>query len=131
MERTLQQLQSTSGGRASGHVMYSDDAPQPDGIPPADSPDAAFTQGRGVLVRKLTAKQCSDALITHTHTVLQSRADLDWILPPCLQQRPRLPAHFHFVSAAGLQILTLSHPFKPHELPVAACRALVPPEGSG
>ncbi|CAL5220217.1 g2193 [Coccomyxa viridis] len=49
VQRTLQQLQSSSGGRAFGHVMYSDDAPQPDGAPAADSPDAAFTQGRGVL----------------------------------------------------------------------------------
>ena len=54
MERTLQQLQGSSGERAFGHVMYSDDAPQPDGVPAADSPDAVFTQGRGVLVIALT-----------------------------------------------------------------------------
>ncbi len=59
VQRTLQQLQSSSGGRAFGHVMYSDDAPQPDGAPAADSPDAAFTQGRGVLVRPLTGHTMS------------------------------------------------------------------------
>ena len=53
MDRTLQQLQSNAGTRRFGHVMYSDDAPLLEGVPIADSPDAAFTQGRGVLVSML------------------------------------------------------------------------------
>jgi len=58
LDRTLQQLQSNAGTRKFGHVMYSDDAPLLEGVPAAESPDAVFTQGRGVLV-----SSCSRALI--------------------------------------------------------------------
>ena len=60
MDKTLQQLQSNAGTRKFGHVMYSDDAPLLEGVPAADSPDAVFTQGRGVLVSMLWGTHCSD-----------------------------------------------------------------------
>jgi len=53
LDRTLQQLESNAGTRKFGHVMYSDDAPLLEGVPAAESPDAVFTQGRGVLVSML------------------------------------------------------------------------------
>lgn len=52
IERTLQQLHSGPGRVEHGHVMYSDDAPQAEGMLASELSNGPFTWGKGVLVRR-------------------------------------------------------------------------------